>query len=80
MSFRNFPPLSGRIRSQQFTQRKLASIPNYFQMPSIVDEIVEQEEEEDDPCIGKRCTANEHCCEGHVCVDTEDETNDVCKS
>ena len=43
-------------------------------MPSLVDEVLEEEEEEEDPCSGKRCTANEHCCDGHVCVDTEDET------
>ena len=38
-----------------------------------------EEEDEEDPCFEKRCTANEHCCEGHVCVDTEDDANDVCK-
>ncbi len=50
-------------------------------MPSLVEEVLEaEEEEEEDPCVGKRCTANEHCCDGHVCVDTEDDANDVCKS
>jgi len=28
-------------------------------------------------CSGKTCTANEHCCEGHTCVDT-DETTGTC--
>ena len=31
-----------------------------------------EEEEEDDPCMGKQCTANEHCCDGHVCVDVDE--------
>ncbi|KAL3286395.1 hypothetical protein HHI36_000904 [Cryptolaemus montrouzieri] len=26
---------------------------------------------EDEPCYGKRCTANEHCCPGSVCVDVD---------
>ena len=37
------------------------------------------QDEDEDPCVGKRCTANEHCCDGHVCVDTEDEVNEACK-
>ncbi len=37
-------------------------------------------EELDDPCLGKKCTANEHCCDGHVCVDTEDENAENSKS
>jgi len=42
-------------------------------------EILEEELEAEaqDPCNGKTCTANEHCCEGHVCVDT-DETLGTC--
>ena len=32
----------------------------------------ELEAEAQDPCNGKTCSANEHCCEGHVCVDTDD--------
>ena len=37
-------------------------------------EILEEELEAEaqDPCNGKTCTANEHCCEGHVCVDTDE--------
>lgn len=42
-------------------------------------EMLEEEaaEEAADPCSGKTCTANEHCCDGHVCVDT-DETLGTC--
>ena len=32
----------------------------------------ELEAEAQDPCNGKTCSANEHCCDGHVCVDTDD--------
>lgn len=28
-------------------------------------------ESEDDPCYGRRCTANEHCCPGSVCIDVD---------
>lgn len=45
-------------------------------IPSLVEEVLEDEaDEEDDPCIGKKCTANEHCCDGDVCVDTEENSN-----
>ena len=27
--------------------------------------------EDDDPCHQRKCTSNEHCCDGHVCVDTQ---------
>lgn len=26
---------------------------------------------DDELCYGKRCTANEHCCPGSVCVDVD---------
>ncbi|XP_035718414.1 prohormone-3-like [Vespa mandarinia] len=29
------------------------------------------EEESDDPCYEKKCTANEHCCPGSVCVNVD---------
>lgn len=29
------------------------------------------ENTEEEPCYGKRCTANEHCCPGSVCVDVD---------
>jgi len=37
-------------------------------------EIIEEEMEAEarDPCNGKSCTMNEHCCNGHVCVDSDD--------
>lgn len=25
----------------------------------------------DEPCSGKRCIANEHCCPGQVCIDVD---------
>jgi hypothetical protein len=28
-------------------------------------------EGDEEPCYGKRCTANEHCCPGSVCVDVD---------
>ncbi|KAF5301625.1 hypothetical protein FQA39_LY10672 [Lamprigera yunnana] len=28
-------------------------------------------ENDDEPCYGRRCTANEHCCPGSVCVDVD---------
>jgi len=40
-------------------------------VPSLVEALIEEEEEED-PCSGKQCTANEHCCDGHVCVDVDE--------
>lgn len=45
-----------------------------------VEEVLKEEAAEDDesdPCTHKKCTANEHCCDGHVCVDT-DETLGSC--
>ncbi|XP_022921217.1 prohormone-3 [Onthophagus taurus] len=28
-------------------------------------------ESDDEPCYGRRCTSNEHCCPGSVCVDVD---------
>ncbi|KAE8750592.1 hypothetical protein FOCC_FOCC002572 [Frankliniella occidentalis] len=28
-------------------------------------------ETEPEPCYGRKCTANEHCCPGSVCIDIE---------
>ena len=42
-----------------------------MKVPSLVEALIEEEEEED-PCAGKQCTANEHCCDGHVCVDVDE--------
>ncbi|CAB4053970.1 Prohormone-3,ITG-like peptide [Lepeophtheirus salmonis] len=38
------------------------------------DEAIKEEMELDvkDPCSGRKCTANEHCCDGNVCVDAEE--------
>lgn len=43
-------------------------------MNNLVEALEEEAEEARDPCSGKICTANEYCCEGHVCVDTKDTT------
>ena len=53
----------------------------YRQSPALAEDALDAaaDDEEDDPCVGKRCTANEHCCDGHVCVDTEDDAMDVCE-
>ena len=43
----------------------------YFQnLAEIIEE--ELEAEAKDPCNGRTCTMNEQCCNGHVCVDTDD--------
>merc|ERR1712080_792715 len=39
---------------------------------------LEKVEEDDDPCHARKCTANEHCCEGHVCVDTQIDFTGTC--
>lgn len=46
----------------------------FLQQMNNLAEIIEEELEAEakDPCNGKTCTANEHCCTGHVCVDTDD--------
>lgn len=41
----------------------------FYQNEAFGDEIEPIMEEE--PCYGKRCTANEHCCPGSVCVDVD---------
>lgn len=37
-----------------------------------IEELLAEEEaaEAEDPCYRKKCTSNEHCCDGNVCVDT----------
>lgn len=30
-----------------------------------------EEPEDEEPCYGKKCTANEHCCPGSVCIDVD---------
>merc|ERR1719490_115254 len=36
------------------------------------------EEEDNDPCHQRKCTSNEHCCDGHVCVDTQNSVTGSC--
>lgn len=36
----------------------------------VLEEYVNESNDEE-PCYGKRCTANEHCCPGSVCVDVD---------
>lgn len=46
----------------------------FFQRTGEGDEGVLEEytnDVEEEPCYGKRCTANEHCCPGSVCVDVD---------
>ena len=44
-------------------------------------EIIEEELEAEaqDPCNGRTCSMNEQCCNGHVCVDTEDSKTNYSK-
>ena len=56
------------------------------QVPTAIEEVLEEEaaleaakenakkvhQKQEDVCSGKTCTANEHCCEGQVCVDTDE--------
>lgn len=47
---------------------------NYIQRNAELDDGVLEEyvaEGEEDPCYGRRCTANEHCCAGSVCIDVD---------
>ncbi|XP_021918850.1 prohormone-3 isoform X1 [Zootermopsis nevadensis] len=34
-------------------------------------EVFQELQEDEEPCYGKKCTANEHCCPGSVCVDVD---------
>ena len=34
-----------------------------------MEELLEAEDAALATCSGKKCTANEHCCEDHVCID-----------
>jgi len=42
--------------------------------PNIVEELLEAEEAAVSTCSGKKCTANEHCCQDHVCIDDNELT------
>ncbi|XP_067004720.2 prohormone-3 [Anabrus simplex] len=50
----------GNYRTQPLLQR--------FQSPA---EVFQELQEDEEPCYGKKCTANEHCCPGSVCVDMD---------
>jgi len=43
-----------------------------------IQELLRAEVEDDDPCHQRKCTSNEHCCEGHVCVDTQNSVTGSC--
>lgn len=42
----------------------------FLQDPDVLS-LQEAENELESPCYGKKCTANEHCCPGSVCVDVD---------
>ena len=39
-----------------------------------MEELLEAEDAALGTCSGKKCTANEHCCEDHVCIDDNELT------
>merc|ERR1712083_626598 len=44
-----------------------------------IEELLEQEAAaEEDPCHQRKCTSNEHCCDGMVCVDTSNGVTGSC--
>jgi len=43
-----------------------------------IQELLREEVEDDDPCHQRKCTSNEHCCDGHVCVDTQNSVTGSC--
>ncbi|KAJ9595140.1 hypothetical protein L9F63_013548, partial [Diploptera punctata] len=49
----------GGYRAQPFLQRLSPG------------EVFQELQEDEEPCYGKKCTANEHCCPGSVCVDVD---------
>ena len=54
---------------------KMLTESTYFQQePNAMDEILDEESKAEaaGECSGKMCTANEHCCKGHVCVDNDE--------
>ena len=52
------------------TTLKLMTMFSFQNLAEIIEE--ELEAEAKDPCNGRTCTMNEQCCNGHVCVDTDD--------
>ena len=51
---------------------------NFQDLAEIIEE--ELEAEAQDPCNGRTCSMNEQCCNGHVCVDTEDSKTNCSKN
>jgi len=55
---------------------------NEVEEPKVIEQplekLLKEVEEEEDPCHSRKCTANEHCCEGHVCVDTQVDFTGTC--
>jgi len=44
-----------------------------------IEELLEEEAaSENDPCHSRKCTSNEHCCDGMVCVDTSNGVTGSC--
>jgi len=58
------------------TKNNHAEEPKVIEQP--LEKLLEEVEEEEDPCREKKCTANEHCCEGMVCVDTHLDFTGTC--
>lgn len=62
--------------------KELYSVAKNRAVGNAMDEILDEESTAENgknvaSCSGKMCTANEHCCKGHVCVDA-DETTGTC--
>lgn len=57
---------------------------HHVQEPKVIErqieELLAEEEaaEAEDPCYRKKCTSNEHCCDGNVCVDTSNGVTGTC--
>lgn len=45
---------------------------------SPIEQVLQAEAEEDDPCHKRKCTSNEHCCGEDVCVDTMEGVTGTC--
>merc|ERR1712088_1307025 len=51
---------------------------NYDTSGQYYNMLTKSEEEDNDPCHQRKCTSNEHCCDGHVCVDTQNSVTGSC--
>ena len=43
----------------------------HYPAPDAYQELVNADSDPEEPCIGRKCNANEHCCPGNVCVYVE---------